>query len=82
MLDVARTAITEGDAQRGLDRLEQHRRLFPNALLTEERDALQVQALVKAARYDKARARAGEFRRRTPGSLFLPAVDAAIASIP
>jgi hypothetical protein len=82
MLDEARTAITQGDAHRGLDRLERHRRLFPNALLTEERDALRVQALVKAARYDEARAHADAFRRRAPGSLFLPAVDAAIASIP
>jgi len=82
ILDEARTAISQGDAQRGLDRLERHRRLFPNALLAEERDALQVQALVKAARYEEARARADSFRKRTPDSLFLPMVDAAIASIP
>ena len=82
ILDEARAAISQGDAQRGLDRLERHRRLFPSALLGEERDALQVQALVKAARYDEARARADSFRKRTPGSLFLPMVDAAIASIP
>jgi hypothetical protein len=82
ILDEARAAISQGDAQRGLDRLERHRRLFPNALLAEERDALQVQALVKAGRYDEARARADLFRRRAPGSLFLPMVDAAIDSIP
>jgi hypothetical protein len=82
ILDEARAAISQGDAQRGLDRLERHRRLFPSALLGEERDALQVQALVKAARYDEARSRADSFRKRTPGSLFLPMVDAAIASIP
>jgi hypothetical protein len=56
--------------------------LFPSALLGEERDALQAQApWSKAARYDEARAR-DSFRKRTPGSLFLPMVDAAIASIP
>jgi hypothetical protein len=82
LLDEARSAIAQGDSQRGLDHLERHRRLFPNALLAEERDALQVQALVKAGRYDDARARADSFRRRTPGSLFLPTVDAAIGSIP
>jgi hypothetical protein len=82
LLDEARAAISQGDAQRGIERLERHRRLFPNALLAEERDALQVQALVKAARYDEARARADSFRKRTPGSLFLPMVDAAISSIP
>jgi hypothetical protein len=82
ILDEARAAISQGDAQRGLDRLERHRRLFPTALLAEERDALQVQALVKAARYNDARARADSFRNRTPGSLFLPMVEAAITSIP
>jgi hypothetical protein len=82
ILDEARTAISQGDPQRGLDRLDQHRRLFPNALLAEERDALQVQALVKAGRYDEARSRADSFRKRAPSSLFLPMVDAAIDSIP
>ncbi len=82
ILDEARAAISRGDTRQGFDSLERHRRLFPNALLAEERDALQVQALVKAARYDDARARADAFRKRAPGSLFLPMVDAAIASIP
>jgi hypothetical protein len=82
LLDEARTAVAQGDVQRGLDRLERHRALFPNALLVEERDALQVQALVKAARYDEARAHADAFRRRAPSSLFMPMVDAAIDSIP
>jgi hypothetical protein len=82
ILDEARAAMSEGNAQGSLDRLDRHRRLFPKALLAEERDALQVQALVKAARYDEARARANTFRKRVPGSLFLPMVDAAIDSIP
>jgi hypothetical protein len=82
ILEQARDAMLEGDAQGGLDRLDRHRRLFPNAVLAEERDALLVQALVKAARYDEARARADAFRKRTPGSLFLPMVDATIDAIP
>jgi hypothetical protein len=51
-------------------------------MLGEEREVLMVQALVRAARYDEARARATAFRRTVPDSLFLSAVDAAIASIP
>jgi hypothetical protein len=82
ILDEARAAIVQGDPRRGLDRLERHRRLFPNPLLAEERDALQVQALVKAGRYDEAKASAEAFRKRTPESIFLPMVEAAIASIP
>jgi hypothetical protein len=43
---------------------------------------MQVQALVAAGRYDEARVRANVFRKQTRDSLFLPMVDAAIASIP
>jgi hypothetical protein len=82
ILEEARSAIMQGDTQRALDRLERHRRLFANALLGEERDALQVQALVKAGRYDDARVSAESFRKRAPDSIFLPMVEAAIASIP
>jgi hypothetical protein len=82
ILEEARAAIMQGEPQRGLERLEQHRRLFANPLLAEERDALQVQALVKAGRYDEARASADSFRKHAPDSIFLPMVDAAIASIP
>jgi hypothetical protein len=81
ILEEARNAITQGDTRRGLDQLERHRRLFPNPLLAEERDALQVQALVKAGRYDEARASADSFRKRASDSIFMPMVDAAIASI-
>jgi len=82
VLDDARGALVQHDAQRALDALDRHRRTFANALLAEERDAMQVQALVAAGRYDEARVRASAFRKRTRDSLFLPMVDAAIASIP
>lgn len=82
ILDEARAALGRHDAVRALDELDRHRRTFPKALLGEERDAMQVQALVAAGRYDEARARANAFRRHTHDSLFLPVVDAAIGSIP
>ncbi|HLK37318.1 MAG TPA: hypothetical protein VKU41_11240, partial [Polyangiaceae bacterium] len=82
MLDEARTSLVKGDARGALEVLERHRRAFPSPLLGEERDALQIQALVKAGRYDEARARAEAFRKRSPDSLFLPMVDAALGSIP
>ncbi len=82
LLDEARAAIAQGDPARAIDRLERHRRTFPVPLLAEERDAMWVQALVKAGRYDEARAHASAFRKRSPDSLFSSVVDSAIDSIP
>ncbi len=82
LLDEARAAIAQGDPARALDRLERHRRTFPAPLLGEERDAMWVQALVKAGRYDEARSRASTFHKRSPDSLFSSVVDSAIDSIP
>ncbi|HTB77893.1 MAG TPA: hypothetical protein VK762_31825 [Polyangiaceae bacterium] len=82
LLDEARAAIAQGDPARALDRLERHRRTFPVPLLGEERDAMWVQALVKAGRYDEARSHAAAFRKRSPDSLFSSVVDSAIDSIP
>ena len=82
LLDKARSALAQGDPARAIDRLERHRRSFPQPLLAEERDAMWVQALVKAGRYDEARARASTFRKHSPDSLFSSVVDSTIASIP
>ncbi len=82
MLDEARAALMEGNTSRALALIQRHRRNFANPLLAEERDALEVQSLVKAGRFDDARAKADAFRKRAPGSLFLSVVDAAVESIP
>ena len=82
LLDKARAALAQGDSARAIDLLERHRRSFPRPVLAEERDAMWIQALVKAGRYDEARARATTFRKRTPDSLFSSVVDSAMASIP
>ncbi len=82
LLDEARAALAQGDPARALDRLERHRRTFPAPLLGEERDAMWVQALVKAGRYDEARSHASAFHKRSPDSLFSSGVDSAIDSIP
>jgi hypothetical protein len=80
LLDVARAALVRGDTSAALEALDQHARTFAHALLAEERDALYVQALARAGRYEEARARAEAFRRTSPTSLLLPAVEAATAS--
>jgi hypothetical protein len=82
LLDEARAALAQGDPARAIARLERHRRTFPQPLLAEERDAMWVQALVKAGQYDEARARASIFRKRSPDSLFSSVVGSAIDSIP
>jgi len=51
-------------------------------VLGEERDALTVEALVGAGRYDEARSLADAFHRRSPDSLFTTTVSSAIRSIP
>ncbi len=82
LLDEARGALGQGDPGRALDRLERHRRTFATPILGEERDAMEVEALAKLGRSAEARAKADAFRRRTPNSLFLPAVESAVESIP
>jgi hypothetical protein len=82
LLDQARTALGAGDPDRALSLLSEHSHRFPRPQLGEEREALAVGALAAAGRYDEARERGARFRTSMPNSLFLPAVDATLASIP
>jgi hypothetical protein len=82
LLEEARTALAQGDAARAIDRLDRHRRTYPVPLLGEERDAMWIEALVKAGRYDEARARAAAFRKHAPHSIFSSMVESALESIP
>jgi hypothetical protein len=52
------------------------------AQLGEEREAIAIQALVLVGRYAEARDRAALFEASSPDSLFRPAVEASLASIP
>ncbi len=81
LLDSARSALVGSDPEHALSLLDAHRAQFPRGLLSEERDALSIQALVKAGRNEEARARARAFREHTPDSLFGSAVESAIESI-
>jgi hypothetical protein len=82
LVDAARAALSSGDATHALLLLDEHARRFARPQLGEEREALAIQALVTQGRFDEARARAARFRATSPGSLFLPAIDASLASIP
>ncbi len=76
-LDVARTALGRGDGANALAACDEHARRYPRGALSEEREAIAVQALVLEHRGADARARAERFRKTHPRSILLPAVLAA-----
>jgi hypothetical protein len=82
VLDGARAALVAELPDRALEQIAMHRARFQKPLLAEERDALEIQALVRTGRSGEARDRARAFHERWPESLFDFAVDSAIASIP
>jgi len=82
LLDRVRGELAENDPANALKLVDEHARRFPKAQLGEEREVLAVQALVALGRYDEARARAAKLRAAAPNSLFLPAIDATLGSIP
>jgi hypothetical protein len=82
IVDDARTALARRDGATAIALADEHERLFPHAQLREEREAVVIEAMVLEGRYAEARARAAQFRAAFPDSLFLPAVEASLASIP
>ena len=82
LLDRVRSELAENDPANALNLVDEHTRRFPKAQLAEEREVLAVQALVALGRYDEARTRAAKLRAAAPNSLFLPAIDATLGSIP
>lgn len=77
-LEIARTALSRGQAQAALDALSRYERRHRGGALGEERASLWVIALARAGRTGEARERAASFRRRWPESYLLPAVEAAL----
>jgi hypothetical protein len=82
LLDEARSALASGDAAKAIALTDDHGRRFPRAQLGEEREAIAIQALVALGRNAEARSRAARFRSVAPNSLFMPAIDAALHSVP
>jgi hypothetical protein len=81
VLDRARAALAQNDGARAITLTDEHAQRFAHPQLREEREAIAIQALVLEGSYDQARERAKQFRAASPDSLFLPAVDASLASI-
>ncbi len=82
LLDLARTAIAHGEGAQALDAVARHGAQFPHGMLTEEREALAIKALLLADRGDEARVRATHFREHYPQSLFLPALESKLRALP
>ncbi len=82
VVDEARAAYARGARKEALDSLARHVAQFPNGALAEEREALAVRILVDSGNVTEARKRGEAFRARYPKSLMLPAVHAALESIP
>lgn len=76
LLEGARRALAGGSVAPALTAIAEHEARFADGALVEEREALRVQALVRAERAEEARAALARFKARFPSSLFTPALDA------
>jgi hypothetical protein len=68
LLQRAQSALAR-DPARALALTEQHRRSFPAGALSEEREAIAIQALRRLGREPEARARAARFETKYPNSV-------------
>lgn len=82
MLDEARAALARSDGATALALTDEYTRRFARPQLGEECEAIAIQALVFTGRYAEARTRAARFEAGAPSSLFRPAVETAVGSIP
>jgi outer membrane protein assembly factor BamD (BamD/ComL family) len=82
LVDRARAALGRGQSKDALDALDAHAARYPRGRLSEEREALAVDALARAGRTDAARGCAAEFRSAYPNSVFGAVVVSAFAPAP
>ena len=74
LLREARRSMLAGNAAVALKSLAEHKRRFPGSRLTQERQALNIQALARSGRLGDARRAARAFEARYPESIHLRAV--------
>ena len=77
LVDTARGALARGRGAEAFAATQQHARRYPNGALSEERDALEVQAMALDGRSEEARVRAERFVIKYPQSIFRTAVQRA-----
>jgi hypothetical protein len=76
VLQPARAAVARGDFSAALSSIAEHQRRFPDGQLSEEREALRVQALSGLGRTEEATRAASAFRKRFPGSVLISRMQA------
>jgi hypothetical protein len=81
LLDFGRADLAQDEPDRALTIASVHQARYPNGALSDEREAIAIQALVAMQRYDEARARAKLFRERAPDSPLRPEVESTLRSI-
>lgn len=79
IVNAARAALRGRAFQEALAHAGRHKAKFPSGRLSDEREAIAIQSLVELHRQEEARQRAESFQQKYPDSLFLPAVNAAVA---
>jgi hypothetical protein len=79
LLHRAAAALRSGDTSDALGLLARHRRAFAESALGEERDRIEIEALVLGGRAVEARQRATSFRARYPRSAQQRRIDEIIA---
>jgi hypothetical protein len=77
--DARRAIVTQ--PERALNLAEQHAQRFPAGMLTQEREAIAIEALAKLGRDAQAQSRARIFLKAHPGSPYKPRIDAALARL-
>ena len=75
IIETGRTALARGRAADALAAVDEHKRLFPRGRLGEEREELAIRALRFAGRSDEANARAKEFAKNYPSSIYLGTIE-------
>jgi hypothetical protein len=75
----AQAALRTSPTQ-ALSLADEHRRLFRDGMLAQEREVIAIDALVRLARSDEARARADAFRHRWPSSAHARRIDVLVGS--
>jgi hypothetical protein len=81
LLDLARNALRDGDANRALAAVGEHARLYPEGQLAEEREVLGIQAMVRSGASAEARARGQAFLSNYPDSPLHRVVQSTVDSI-
>ncbi|MFO0561077.1 MAG: hypothetical protein U0269_23865 [Polyangiales bacterium] len=78
LLHRAVAALRSGATSEATALLEQHRRAFAHSALSEERERIAIEALVRGGQRDEAQRAAERFRQRFAGSAQQPRIDALV----